>query len=196
MAIRWYSTDLDLRTVDHEALDLLGACAVIDRYFSQLRDHYDSGEEALAATKFGFFREDESYLEICIHARDHIDISSGLHQDERLTSRDEVHARTGLFFADSEPLVHTSEQSETATAVPFTRILVATTLLWGIVVVLVETLRIWRVLSGTPSSDLYANNLTFQLVASLFLVATRWLPVLLALLALQALRQQFGRKSH
>ena len=101
MAIRWYSINTDLQHVDHEPVDLEGAYAVIDRYFSQLRQHYDSGEEALASTMFGFVRNDDSYIEICLQAPDHIDVSYGYQQNDRLRSREEVRDRTRLFFTQS-----------------------------------------------------------------------------------------------
>jgi len=101
MAIRWYSINTDLQPVDHEPVDLDGAYAVIDRYFSQLRQHYDSGEDALASTMFGFVRNDDSYIEICLHARDHIDVSDGHQQNDRLRSREEVRDRTKVFFTES-----------------------------------------------------------------------------------------------
>jgi hypothetical protein len=103
MAIRWNSTNTDLQPVDHEPVDLEGAFAVIDRYFSQLRQHYDSGEEALASTMFGFVRDDDAYIEICLHARDHIDVTYDFGYVERLNSRDTVRARTKLFFTE-EPV--------------------------------------------------------------------------------------------
>ncbi len=46
---------------------------VIDRYLARLRPHYQRGEEALAATMFGFTRLDGSYMQICVHTRDAID---------------------------------------------------------------------------------------------------------------------------
>ena len=101
MAIRWYSINTDLQPVDHEPVDLDGAYAVIDRYFSQLRQHYDSGEDALASTMFGFVRNDDSYIEICLHAGDHIDVSDGYQQNDRLRSREEVRDRTKVFFTES-----------------------------------------------------------------------------------------------
>src|SRR5262249_28986619 len=115
MTTRWYSIDASLRTVDHEAIDLEEALAIIDQYFSRLRHHYDSGEEALAATMFGFARDDGSYIQICLHAPDAIDVEYDFslvknpllrfigHRrcDERLTSRDQVLCSTKLFFTQS-----------------------------------------------------------------------------------------------
>lgn len=118
MSIRWYSLDTHLQTIDHEAIDLDQAYEVVDRYFGQVRPHFESGENALAATMFGFVREDGSYMQICINGMDAIDIEHDFslvrnpllrffagrgQRFERVTSRDQVRARTKLFFT------HTSE---------------------------------------------------------------------------------------
>jgi hypothetical protein len=116
MTTRWYSLDANLCTVDHEQVDLEQAYAVIDQYFARLRPHYDSGEEALSATMFGFIRDDGSYIQICLHAPDTInveyDFSLVKNQflrflgrqrrcDEQLSSREQVRGRTKLFFTHS-----------------------------------------------------------------------------------------------
>jgi hypothetical protein len=115
MTTHWYSIDANLRSIDHEAVNLEGAYDIIDEYFSRLRPRYDSGEEALAATMFGFARDDGSYMQICLHGPDAIDVEYDFNLvknpvlrfigqrrcDERLTSRDEVRARTTLFFTQS-----------------------------------------------------------------------------------------------
>ena len=117
MPIRWYALNADLQTVEHESLDLDGAYAIIDRYFARLQSHYKTGEEALAETMFGFVRTDESYMQICLHSPDAIDVEydfslvknpllrlfAGRRQrDERLTSREELRGRTRLFFSHSK----------------------------------------------------------------------------------------------
>ena len=113
MTIRWYSLDGKRRTVDHEPLELDRAYTIVDQYLAQLRPRYASGEEALAATMFGFTREDGSYMQICLHTPSTIDVEydfslvknpllrliAGRRQrEERLTSRDQLRARIRLFF--------------------------------------------------------------------------------------------------
>ena len=61
-----------------------------------------------------------------------------------------------------------------------------TILVWLLVVVISETARIALVLTGPPDSDLYVNHLDFQLVASAFLIVTRWVPTLFGVLLLEA----------
>ena len=122
MTIRWYSLDEDLHTVDHEVVDLEKANAIIDRYLEAVRPYYETGEEALAATMFGFTRLDDSYMQICVHSLSAIDIEYdfslinnpllrliGGHRqrDERLTSRDQLRARTELFFTHSREAFQT-----------------------------------------------------------------------------------------
>jgi hypothetical protein len=122
MTIRWYSLDADLHTVDHEAVDLEKANAIVDRYLNEVRPHYESGEEALAATVFGFARLDDSYMQICVHSLSAIDaeydfsliknpvlrlIGGRRQRDERLTSRDQLRARIKLFFTYSREAFQT-----------------------------------------------------------------------------------------
>ncbi len=117
MAIRWYSVGENLETVDHESIDTRRALEIADWYLAELRPHYESGEDALAATMFGFARDDSSYMQICAHAQDHIDVEYDFapifkslfqrllsHQhrhSERLNSRDALHSRIELFFTHS-----------------------------------------------------------------------------------------------
>lgn len=116
MNVSWYSLDRDLHTVDHESITLAEANEIIDRYLATLQPHYEWGEDALAATMFGFRRPDGSYMQICIHSADQIDVEydfslirnrllrlvGGRNQrDERLTSARGVKARTKLFFEHS-----------------------------------------------------------------------------------------------
>lgn len=117
MVIRWYSIDVKQKTVDHEIVDRGQALEIADRYLAALRPHDESGEEALVAAMFGFARDDASYMQICVHAPDHIAVEYDfppiltsflqrllrhpLQHSERLTSRDELRSRIDLFFAQS-----------------------------------------------------------------------------------------------
>lgn len=117
MAIRWYSVDESLKTIDHETIDSRRALEIADRYVAGLRSHYESGEDALAATMFGFARDDDSYMQICIHAHNHIDVeydfapifksflqrlfSHPPQHSERLNSCDALRSRIELFYAHS-----------------------------------------------------------------------------------------------
>ena len=66
------------------------------------------------------------------------------------------------------------------------RVLIVTTVVWLVSVVIYEVWRIWTVLSG-PQTDLevYVYRLDFQLIASAFLIITRWFPILVGVLILE-----------
>jgi len=66
-AIIWYSIDRTLKVESHEPVDLNGAVKIIDQYLSNYKLKYDSGEDALAASMFGFSRGDNDFIEICIN---------------------------------------------------------------------------------------------------------------------------------
>jgi hypothetical protein len=116
MSVAWYSLDRDLHTVNHESITVAQANEIIDRYFANLQPHYEWGEDALAATMFGFQRPDSSYMQICIHSIDQIDVEydfslirnpllrlvGGRNQrHERVMSPQSLKARTKLFFEHS-----------------------------------------------------------------------------------------------
>jgi hypothetical protein len=72
--IRWYSMSRDLKPVDHEPVDLAEALSLVDRYFGQLRSTCASGEDALAATMFGFARAKGDFLELCLNGVSEISV--------------------------------------------------------------------------------------------------------------------------
>jgi hypothetical protein len=67
------------------------------------------------------------------------------------------------------------------------RIVVLTIAAWAAIAFVYEGARIWVVLSGPPVPDLYANSLSFQLLASLYLLVGFWVPVLAGVLLFEML---------
>lgn len=65
--ITWYSTTRDLKTERHEPVGLDEALKIVDRYLAAANQTFESGEEALAATMFGFSRSKSEFIEICVH---------------------------------------------------------------------------------------------------------------------------------
>jgi hypothetical protein len=112
--IPWYSIGRDLKPVDHEPVDLPEAVALVDRYFGQLRSTYASGEEALAATVFGFARAKNDFLEVCLNGVADISVRvesprqagggfiaklrGTLKHEETLTGRESVVRRVEQYF--------------------------------------------------------------------------------------------------
>src|SRR5437763_14392301 len=66
----WYSIDTDLKTNNQRAVDLDEALAIVRQYFAGIRPFYDTAEEALAATMFGFSRAEDEFIEICVDKTD------------------------------------------------------------------------------------------------------------------------------
>jgi hypothetical protein len=106
--------DRDLSAVDHEATTQDGAMAIIDGYFARLRPKYDSGDEAIAETMFGFQRSKGEFVEICINGPDSVSFKyetsearkilflsmPRVYQKElTLHSSEEVKAKVRAFFA-------------------------------------------------------------------------------------------------
>jgi len=75
---------------------------------------------------------------------------------------------------------------------PPQRIYTATALLWAVGLVAHGTWFTWSALSGPPSPDLYANHLSFVLVAFLLIRVPLWLIGLLLILIAEF--AMFGRK--
>lgn len=65
------------------------------------------------------------------------------------------------------------------------RVIAVTVVLWGLSVIGLEAARIWSVLSGPPDPEYYTQGLSFQLFASAFLVATKWLPLVVVVVLLE-----------
>jgi hypothetical protein len=115
--ITWYSLDENLNTQEHEAVSFSQAINVIDQYFAKLKPFYETGEEALANTLFGFSKAETTFIEICIHSLSAIsfkfeapgnDVSwyqklrKKAHQYEwMLSSREEVIVNVQQFFLRS-----------------------------------------------------------------------------------------------
>lgn len=68
---------------------------------------------------------------------------------------------------------------------PRSGVLIVTVVVWAIAVFLLEAVRIYSVLTGPPHPHAYVSDLEYQLVVSVLMVATRWLPVLVAALLLE-----------
>jgi hypothetical protein len=66
-------------------------------------------------------------------------------------------------------------------------VLIVTVVVWVIAVFGLEAFRIYTVLSGPPHPHEWVSDLEFQLVVSIFMVATRWLPLLGGALLLEFL---------
>ena len=67
-AATWYTLDRDLNTVEHHAVGVEAALRILRRYVSEVRPFYDTGEDALASTMFGFSRSDREFVEVCVHS--------------------------------------------------------------------------------------------------------------------------------
>lgn len=67
------------------------------------------------------------------------------------------------------------------------RITATTAIVWGVIVAVFETIRILGALHDGSGGNRYDDHLTFQLIASLFLIATRWVVILAAALLLEIL---------
>ena len=65
------------------------------------------------------------------------------------------------------------------------RVMVTTLLVWLAVVAIFESARVWLSVAGPPTTEEYVRHLDFQVFASVYLVATLWLPLLGLVLLLE-----------
>ena len=65
--IRWYSMNRDLAVEEHEPVQLEEALKIADRYLARGSEKSNDGEEAIAATLFGFSRSKSEFIEICVN---------------------------------------------------------------------------------------------------------------------------------
>jgi hypothetical protein len=64
--ITWYSMSHNLAVEQHEPVTLSDALKIVDRYLARGSGQPDSGEDAIAATMFGFSRSESDFIEICV----------------------------------------------------------------------------------------------------------------------------------
>lgn len=65
--IKWYSLDEDMRTCEHPPVDLHRALEIAEGYYARGEGRFDSAEEAVSATMFGFSRSSTEFIEFCIN---------------------------------------------------------------------------------------------------------------------------------
>jgi hypothetical protein len=109
----WYTMDTNLRIVEQEPVTLVRALEIVDDYFSRVQSRYESGEEAITATMFGFSRSDRDFIEICVHdtgcASCHVEgpqVSGSIwrrlfqsrNRDEEIIGRAEIIDRVTAYF--------------------------------------------------------------------------------------------------
>jgi len=122
--ITWYSMDKNLAVVDHESVTKAEAMSIIDDYFERLRPKYESGEDAIAETMFGFQKSKSEFIEICINGRDAISfkyevsvprkilflsVPKLLQKERTLGSKEELKSDVSAFFEkdSSAYMMHT-----------------------------------------------------------------------------------------
>ena len=65
--IIWYSITLELATKEHGPVGLDEAVEIVERYRSLGNVKYESAEEGLTASMFGFSRSKSEFIEFCIN---------------------------------------------------------------------------------------------------------------------------------
>ena len=111
--ISWYSLSPKLSTVENGPIGKVSALEIIDGYFSRLKPKYESGEDAISATMFGFQKSKNEFIEICINGLDSISfkfeistpkkvlffsIPSVFQKEITLRSIEEVKSQVGFFY--------------------------------------------------------------------------------------------------
>lgn len=110
--IAWYSISPDLEVESHEPVSYDRAVEIIDDYLARWVEAFKGGEEAVAATAFGFSWSESEFIEICVNGPAEFAFSSespeetwlgkllrGIaHRDEVLHSREELLEKVSAFF--------------------------------------------------------------------------------------------------
>ena len=113
-AFTWYAMGPDLKTQEQGSIELAAALAVIDAYFARQKPSYESGEDALSETMFGFARAPDDFIEICLHTASEISFTSqlppspaggffaklkgGFRRERTLDSRDALRRQVTAYF--------------------------------------------------------------------------------------------------
>lgn len=70
-----YGLDRQLETVERGTVTLPAALDILRAVYGGHRASYDSAEEALAETMFGFSRGDHDFIELCVNGRDDVSVT-------------------------------------------------------------------------------------------------------------------------
>jgi hypothetical protein len=106
-----YGYDLALNTEEYGPVSLREAIGLFDARLSHMREYYESGEEALRDTMFGFSRGDGEFIQLCIHSQDHVACTIELPSlepggiERKLTGRGEAVAMLTDFFTLPEAVL-------------------------------------------------------------------------------------------
>jgi hypothetical protein len=65
--IMWHSMSKDLKVVAREKIDVKKAILIAKEYYSRAGKKYDNGEEAVVGTIFGFRKNENDFIVICIN---------------------------------------------------------------------------------------------------------------------------------
>jgi hypothetical protein len=65
--ISWYSMTRELALQEHESVAFNRAIEIVDDYIARSSQQFQTGEDAIAATMFGFSRSTQEFIEICVH---------------------------------------------------------------------------------------------------------------------------------
>jgi len=106
--------NIKLAVEEHEPIDLDEALNLVDRYLARGAEKYESGEQAISETLFGFSRSRYEFIEICVNGPGDISyrlelsdpnaswfsrMLKGIFQhEEELHSREELFQKVEEFF--------------------------------------------------------------------------------------------------
>ncbi len=65
--LRWYSTTPALKTKEEDFVSLERALEIAQTYYSKSGKKYETAEEAVADTMFGYSRSEKTFIELCIN---------------------------------------------------------------------------------------------------------------------------------
>jgi hypothetical protein len=93
-SVRWYSFGPKTEVINHESVSLSEAIKIMDKYLAGSSAKFESAEETLAASMFGFSRSTSNFIEISIDTPTQISCRTG--DGTGVESEQEVHSREQL----------------------------------------------------------------------------------------------------
>jgi hypothetical protein len=73
-----YGLTPELQTIEHGRVELAAAIDVTRAVYGRQRSSYETGEEALADTMFGFARAKDDFIELCVNGPEAVSITVAL----------------------------------------------------------------------------------------------------------------------
>jgi hypothetical protein len=103
-SINYYGIDRSYKTVEYGTVSVDKAIKVVEERFARLKPRYETAEEAIAETMFGFNRTTDAFIEITINAPTQISFKLEIPRSKRFLIFQNVYQKETVLKSKEELL--------------------------------------------------------------------------------------------